>query len=81
VISKPIPKSLTERLYLGVMAARPLSLLPPRHCAKSVSFGTRLTIRLEGDSSPDLSCGAGGNPKLRALIRDADEIVKFLRHE
>jgi hypothetical protein len=81
VIGKTIPKSLTERLYLDVMAARQLSLLPPRHCAKSVSFGTRLTIRFEDDASPDLSCGDGGNPKLQALIRDADEIVKFLRHE
>lgn len=78
-ISKTIPKSLAERLYADVIAASPLSSLPPWHCAKSVSFGTRLTIRFGDDESPDLSCGDGGNSKLRVLIHDANEIVKILR--
>jgi hypothetical protein len=81
VISKTIPKPLVERFYSDVMTARPLALLPPQHCMKSVSFGTSLTIHFEHDVSPDLSCGDGGNPKLHALIRDADEIVKLLRYE
>jgi len=81
VIRKTIPKSLRERLYLDVMAASPLSLLPPQRCVKSVSFGTRLTIGFEDDISPDLSCGAGGNAKLQALIRDAYQVLKFFRPE
>jgi hypothetical protein len=81
VISKTISKLLTDRLYSDVIAARPLSSLPSRHCAKSVSFGTRLTIRFDDDESPDLSCGDGGNQKLEGLIRDADEIVKAVRPE
>ncbi len=76
-IRKTIPKALAERLYSDVKAAQPLSALPERHCVKSVSFGTRLTIETKGDVSPDLSCGDGGNEKLKALIRDADEIVKM----
>lgn len=79
IIRKAIPKSLAERLYADVHAAGPLSALPARHCVKSVSFGTRLTIESGGEESPDLSCGDGGNPKLEALIRDADEIIKIFK--
>jgi len=78
-IRKALPKTLAGRLYSDVKAAQPLSALPERHCVKSVSFGTRLTIETEGDVSPDLSCGDGGNEKLKALIRDADEIVKVFQ--
>jgi hypothetical protein len=80
-IRKTVPKSLSERLYMDVMDARPLSSLPPHHCAKSVSFGTRLTIRFGDDISPDLSCGDGGDTRMRAIIVDVDEIVKAFATE
>lgn len=76
-VDKTIPESLAKRLYADVDAARPLASLPPRSCMKSVSFGTRLTLQFGNDESPDLSCGDGGNEKLRALIADVNQIVKL----
>jgi hypothetical protein len=78
-ISKTVPKSLADSLYADVEAARPLSSLPAQHCIKSASFGTRLFVQLGEDRSPDLSCGDGGNEKMRALIRDAEAVVKIFR--
>jgi|SRR5579863_1860370 len=80
-ITKKIAKSVTARLYKDVADARPLASLPAPHCLKSASFGIRLTIHLADDESPDLSCGDGGDPKLAALIRDADAIVKAFKPE
>ena len=76
-IRKTIPKSLAGALYADVDAARPLSSLPARGCMKSASFGTRLTIQSGEDTSPDLSCGDGGNAKMQALIRDTGAVVKL----
>jgi hypothetical protein len=78
-ISKKIPLSLVKSLYADVNAARPLASLPAQHCAKSVSFGTRLTIQFGDDESPDLSCGDGGNTSMQALIRDAAAIIKLFQ--
>lgn len=75
-IRKTIPKPLVKALYEDVRTARPLASLPPQHCMKSASFGTRLTIQFGDDTSPDLSCGDGGDRKMQALIRDTDAIVK-----
>ena len=74
--SKSIPQPLASALYADVEAARPLSGLPSRTCAKSASFGAKLTVRVGAEESPDLSCGDGGNEKLRALIRDTNAVVK-----
>ena len=76
-VSKTVPQSLASALYADVDAARPLSSLPARTCAKSASFGARLTVRFGAEESPDLSCGDGGNEKLRALIRDTNAVVKL----
>ena len=70
-----IPGALAERLYSDLEAAWPLSSLPPQHCLKSASFGTRLTIEFDGQMTPDLSCGRITDPKVRALAQDAREIV------
>jgi hypothetical protein len=80
-VSKSIPQSLAKLLYSDVEAARPLASLPPRHCLKSASFGTRLTIRFGDEESPDLSCGDGGNAQMQALIHDATAIVKLFNGE
>ena len=78
---KTIPKSLAKAIYEDVAAARPLASLPPQHCMKSASFGTRLTVEFGGDVSPDLSCGDDGAPKMQALIRDANAIIKIFRSQ
>ena len=78
-VNKTIPKRLANSLYADVHAARPLSSLPGRFCAKSTSFGTRLTLEFGDETSPDLSCGDGGNAMLKALIRDVDAVVKLFR--
>jgi hypothetical protein len=70
-----VPDALVQRLYSDLEAAQPLASLPRPRCMKSASFGTRLTIELGGPETPDLTCGDGDSPKLRALIRDANEIV------
>jgi|SRR5579863_1314941 hypothetical protein len=75
---RKLPDPLVERLYSDLDAAKPLSSLPSQRCAKSASFGTKLTIEFGGQESPDLSCGPGDNAKLQALARDANEIVKLL---
>jgi hypothetical protein len=79
---KTLPKALVKAIYDDVKAASPLSSLPPQRCMKSASFGTRLTVRNGNDISPDLSCGdggAGGDAKMRALIRDTNAIVQSFR--
>jgi hypothetical protein len=70
-----IPAALASRLYADLDAAWPISSLPAPHCAKSASFGTTLTIEFDSQQTPDLNCGDGKNPKLRALIEDAKQIV------
>ncbi len=78
-ITRTIPKSLAKTLYADVDAAKPLSLLPAARCAKSASFGTRLTVQAGGDTSPDLSCGDGGDEKMRALIRDVEAVINIFQ--
>jgi hypothetical protein len=72
---RSIPRELARRFYADLEAAAPLHSLPTPHCMKSVSFGTRLTVTMGSEKSPDLSCGDGGNAALGALIRDVNEIV------
>jgi hypothetical protein len=71
-----IPDMLARRLYSDLDAAWPLSSLPPQHCFKSASFGTRLTIEFAGQTTPDLSCSRITNPSVRALAKDAREIIE-----
>jgi hypothetical protein len=70
-----IPSALARRLYSDLDTAWPLSSLPPAHCLKSASFGTRLTVEFADQTTPDLSCGNMTNASMRALARDAREIV------
>jgi hypothetical protein len=71
-----VPRELVDRFYADLKAAAPLSSLPEQRCMKSVSFGTTRTIEFDGQKTPDLNCGDGGNLKLRSLIQDANDIVK-----
>jgi hypothetical protein len=72
-----VPDPLIHDLYADRGAAKPLASLPRPRCMKSVSFGSRLTIEVGADATPDLSCGDGGSAKLGALIRDANRIVEL----
>jgi hypothetical protein len=72
---REIPKDLASRLFADLEAAKPLGGLPAPHCMKSKSFGSRLTIEFGGETTPDLSCGDGGNEHLRAIIRDVNEMI------
>ncbi|HWE00015.1 MAG TPA: hypothetical protein VG345_13285 [Bryobacteraceae bacterium] len=76
---REIPNDLTSRLFADLEAAKPLASLPAPHCMKSRSFGTRLTVEFGGETTPDLSCGDGGNEHLRALITDVNEMVALFR--
>jgi hypothetical protein len=76
-IRKTIPTSLAKALYEDVKMAGRLSSLPAQRCMKSASFGTRLTVQFGDDTSPDLSCGDGGDTRMRALIHDTTAIVKI----
>jgi len=73
--SKQITSDLAGRFFSDLGAAGNLSDLPKPRCMKSASFGTTLTVELGGQKSPDLSCGDGGNAKLKALIQDTNDIV------
>ena len=75
---RTIPEALAQRFYADVAAARPFSSLPEIPCAKSASFGSVLRIEFGGAQTPDLSCGDGGNDKLKALIQDTGEITKIM---
>lgn len=74
-VRKNLPRALVARFYSDLKAAQPLSSLPEPHCMKSVSFGVTMTVEFNGEKTPDLGCGGGGNSSLQALIRDVKEIV------
>jgi hypothetical protein len=76
---REIPKDMAQRLFADLEAAKPLSSLPAPHCMKSKSFSSRLTIEFGGETTPDLSCGDGGNEHLRNIIRDVNEMIAHVR--
>jgi hypothetical protein len=78
-VHQHISDALAKRLFSDLEAAQPFASLPQPHCAKSASFGTRLTIEFGDSETPDLSCGDGGNTKLRALVEDAGEIAALFK--
>jgi hypothetical protein len=72
-----VPEKLARRFYSDLSAAQPFTSLPKPDCMKSASFGYTLLIQLGNERSPDLTCGDGDNAKLRALIRDVNEILNL----
>lgn len=74
--SQTLDPALTRRLFADVAAAEPLGRLPARHCMKSVSFGTTVTIAHRGATTPDLICPV--DEAERRLARDAHEIAARL---
>ena len=70
-----LPADVAGRFRADLAAAQPFEALPKVHCMKSASFGSRLTVTLGGNETPDLSCGDGGSEAMRNLIRDVREIT------
>ena len=76
---RQLSRELVDRFYSDLNAAQPFSSLPDQHCMKSASFGTTTSIEFAGEKTPDLNCGDGGDAKLQAIIRDANEVIKLFR--
>jgi hypothetical protein len=74
-VQRTLPKDLVESFYADLKAAGPLGSLPAAHCARSASFGSRLTVEFGNEQSPDLSCGDGGNAAMHDLIGVVRQIV------
>jgi hypothetical protein len=77
-VQRKIPDELTQRFFLDLEAAKPLSGLPRGRCRKSASFGSSLTIEFGGERTPDLSC-PNDCSLIQNLSRDANEIVALFR--
>jgi hypothetical protein len=78
---RKIDKKLAQRFYQDLDAAKPLSGLKGPRCMKSASFGSTLMVEVGADKTPDLSCGDGGEAKLKALVDDTNEIVKLFSNQ
>lgn len=74
-VRRTIPPGEAKRFFADLNASQPLGSLPAVHCMKSASFGARLTVSFGAEETPDLSCGDGGNARMRDLIRDVNAIV------
>jgi hypothetical protein len=71
--------SLCRRFMHDLSDCGPLNMLPAKHCMKSASFGSRLTVEFQGERSPDLSCPGAENPHIEALQKDAHELLQAAR--
>ncbi len=67
-----LQQDLRTRFFRDVQAASQTTS-PPRHCMKSVSFGTATTVQWQEWSSPDLLCPPL-SPSLEALAQDVNAI-------
>lgn len=76
----PHAVQLNNRLYKNFMralqSATPLRSLPAAHCIKSISFGSRLFVEIDGDRSPDLNCPVQSDPKVDDLKNQALQILE-----
>ena len=77
--SMDLQTDLQTRLMKDVEAAMPLDKMAASHCAKSVSFGSRMFVSYKGVRSPDISCGGQTDPLTIALQKDAQEIMDLAK--
>ena len=78
-VKMQIPSEMHTKLIQDVEAAGPLDQLAVRHCAKSVSFGSRMFVTYKGVQSPDISCGGQTDPSAIALQKDAEDIMTLAK--
>ncbi|MEH1943214.1 MAG: hypothetical protein V7L01_23755 [Nostoc sp.] len=51
-----IKLATATKFFNDISSAEPLTKLPYKSCAKSVSFGTKTQVRYQGQISQDISC-------------------------
>jgi hypothetical protein len=78
-VQRKLPQSLVDSFYSSLKAAKPLASLPAEHCAKSASFGSKMTVSFGGEETPDLNCGDGGNAALADLIKEVGKITAIMQ--
>ena len=71
-----VDAALSRKLFEDLKTVGPLSALPKVHCMKSVSFGTSLYLKYNGETSPDLSCRVGAGSKLAVLQKDVQDLME-----
>jgi hypothetical protein len=67
-------KADVTHFLAAVKAAGPLSAMTSGHCMRSASFGSSTRITYAGESTGDLTCGAG--PAAQDLAAQAQAIVQ-----
>ena len=72
-----IKVNTATKFFNDILAAKPLSKLPYKPCAKSVSFGTSTEVIYQGQKSPDISCPSN-DYRVTTLYNDAESIQKEL---
>ena len=72
-----IKVNTATKFFNDILAAKPLSKLPYKPCAKSVSFGTSTEVIYQGQKSPDISCPSN-DYRVITLYNDAESIQKEL---
>ncbi len=73
-----LPADVFAKLRGDIDAAKPLANIPQEQpCMKPMSFGTKLSIAVGGDRSPDLSCPT--NDAGQALQDDVNAVATFLK--
>jgi hypothetical protein len=78
-VQRMLPQALVDSFYTSLKSAKPLASLPAEHCAKSASFGSKLTVSFGGEATPDLNCGDGGNAALADLIKEVGKITAMMQ--
>ncbi|MEH2119236.1 hypothetical protein [Nostoc sp.] len=72
-----IKVNTATKFFNDILAAKPLSKLPYKPCAKSVWFGTSTEVIYQGQKSPDISCSSN-DYRVKTLYNDAESIQKEL---
>ncbi|WP_375470516.1 hypothetical protein [uncultured Nostoc sp.] len=65
------------KFFKDILAAKRLSKLPYKPCAKSVSFGTSTEVIYQRQKSPDISCPSN-DYRVITLYNEAESIQKEL---
>ncbi|MEH2235885.1 MAG: hypothetical protein V7K30_06410 [Nostoc sp.] len=68
----------TTKFFKDILAAKPLSKLPYKPCAKPVSFSTSTVVKYDGQKSPDISC-PNNDFRVTNLNDDAKNIQEQLK--
>jgi hypothetical protein len=73
--TEKLDPSISQDLFQKLRAAQPFSSIVAGRCMKSASFGTSTMVHYQGQTSPDLSCGASDGTA-RDLMRSVGAVVE-----